>query len=58
MGTTLSDYRNTDNVAGENQNYLNVYGRNKSKCKVCGIVIEKIKMGGQGTHFCPQCQKL
>jgi formamidopyrimidine-DNA glycosylase len=57
MGTTLSDYRNTDNVAGENQNYLYVYGRNKAKCKVCGTVIEKIKMGGRGTHFCPKCQK-
>jgi formamidopyrimidine-DNA glycosylase len=57
MGTTLSDYLNTDNVAGENQNYLYVYGRNKAKCKVCGTVIEKIKMGGRGTHFCPKCQK-
>ena len=33
MGTTLSDYRNTDNVAGENQNYLFVYGRNGKNCK-------------------------
>jgi formamidopyrimidine-DNA glycosylase len=57
MGTTLSDYRNTDNVAGENQNYLNVYGRNKKACKTCKTEIEKIKLGGRGTHFCPQCQK-
>lgn len=56
MGTTLSDYRNTDNNKGDNQNYLNVYGREKANCKVCSTPIEKIKLGGRGTHFCPQCQ--
>ncbi|MCB0279680.1 MAG: DNA-formamidopyrimidine glycosylase [Calditrichaeota bacterium] len=57
MGTTLSDYRNTDNVAGENQNYLFVYGREKRECKVCATVIEKIRLAGRGTHYCPTCQK-
>ncbi|EAG4417330.1 DNA-formamidopyrimidine glycosylase, partial [Listeria monocytogenes] len=26
-------------------------------CVVCGTPIEKIKLNGRGTHFCPNCQK-
>lgn len=54
MGTRLSDYRDTDK--GENQNYLNVYGRENRECKVCKSKIVKIKSSGRGTHYCPQCQ--
>ena len=57
MGTTLSDYRNTDNFAGENQHYLMVYGQDKKECKNCKNIISKIVLAGRGTHFCPNCQK-
>ena len=57
MGTTLSDYRNTKNMGGENQNYLNVYGQTGQPCKACSEPIEKMVLGQRGTHFCPKCQK-
>lgn len=57
-GTTIHSFLCTGDVSGRFQNELYVYGRNKEKCYVCGSTIEKIKLGGRGTHFCPQCQKL
>jgi formamidopyrimidine-DNA glycosylase len=57
MGTTLSDYRNTKNMGGENQNYLNVYGQTGEPCFKCGSPIVKIVVGQRGTHYCPKCQK-
>lgn len=56
MGTTLSDYRNTRNIGGENQNYLQVYGQSGLNCLHCDQKIVKITLGGRGTHFCPRCQ--
>lgn len=56
MGTTLSDYRNTENISGQNQHYLMVYGQTGKPCRRCSTPIEKIKLGGRGTHFCPRCQ--
>jgi formamidopyrimidine-DNA glycosylase len=57
MGTTISDYRTTGGGFGENQHHLFVYGREGMTCLQCKMVIRKIKHGGRGTHFCPQCQK-
>lgn len=57
MGTTLSDYRNTKNIGGENQYYLYVYGLNGKACKQCNSIILRIKLAGRSTHFCPSCQK-
>lgn len=37
--------------------YANVYHRTGMDCKVCGSKIERIVVGGRGTHFCPSCQK-
>ena len=39
------------------QNELNVYGKKGESCKVCNTPIEKIVVGGRGTHYCPNCQK-
>lgn len=36
--------------------YAYVYGREKLPCKKCKTPIEKIKLGGRGTYFCPSCQ--
>ena len=34
-----------------------VYGKTGQPCLRCGTPIEKIQLGGRGTHFCPHCQK-
>lgn len=57
-GTTFRDYRNSEGEKGNHQEHLFVYSRNGLPCRKCGTMIEKIEVGGRGTHFCPQCQRL
>jgi formamidopyrimidine-DNA glycosylase len=57
-GSTLKDYRRPDGTSGGFQNYHQVYGRTGSPCPSCGLQIEKIRVAGRGTHYCPGCQKL
>ena len=33
------------------------HGRAGSPCPRCGTIIQKVWVGGRGTHFCPKCQK-
>ena len=57
-GTTIRSYTSSLGVIGNYQNYLMVHKREGEKCKVCGSIIERIKVGGRSTYFCPQCQKI
>jgi formamidopyrimidine-DNA glycosylase len=43
---------------GDFQNYFRVYGRDGSRCPVCGATILKFTVGQRGTHVCPNCQRL
>lgn len=43
---------------GRQQEKLNVYGQAGMPCPRCGTPIERIVVGGRGTHFCPHCQPL
>ena len=56
-GTTVSDWRDLFGMSGENQNHLEVYSREGKACRRCGGMIERTKIGGRGTWFCPICQK-
>jgi len=42
---------------GKYQQHFLVYGQKGKKCKRCGGVIQRIKLGGRGTFFCSICQK-
>jgi len=56
-GTTFSDFRDLE---GENGNFglqTNVYRRTGRECRKCGNLIEKQKIAGRSTHWCPNCQK-
>ncbi|MRG87670.1 DNA-formamidopyrimidine glycosylase [Salinibacillus xinjiangensis] len=57
-GTTIRSYLNSLGEIGMFQLQLFVYGRKGEECKKCQSLIEKIKVGGRGTHLCPHCQKL
>jgi formamidopyrimidine-DNA glycosylase len=58
-GTSDRDeaYRQISGEKGEHQNYLKVYGRDDRSCPVCGTIIQRVKIGGRGSFFCPECQK-
>jgi len=57
-GTTDSDYVNAEGKKGGMQDHLNVYHRTGQPCPGgCGGKVERITVGGRGTHFCPSCQK-
>ncbi len=56
-GTTFSDFRDLE---GENGNFglqTNVYRRTGKECRRCGNLIERQKITGRSTHWCPKCQK-
>jgi formamidopyrimidine-DNA glycosylase len=55
-GSTIRSYVNSQGQIGLFQLELFVYGRKGEACKRCGDGIEKIKLGGRGTHFCKSCQ--
>lgn len=57
-GTTFRDYQNGEGGQGSHQEHLYVYGRKGEACRSCGRPIERITVGGRGTHFCPQCQEV
>jgi formamidopyrimidine-DNA glycosylase len=58
QGATLSDYRTPTGASGSMQEEFRVYGREGEPCFRCGTPIEKIRVGGRGTWFCPRCQPL
>lgn len=56
-GTTIRSYVNSDGDMGMFQQELYVYGQQGEPCKKCHEPIEKLKVGGRGTHICIKCQK-
>ncbi len=57
-GSTIRSYVNSQGQIGMFQLELFVYGKKAEPCPKCGTQLEKIKVGGRGTHFCPACQKI
>ena len=56
-GSSVSDYRDSNNRPGSFQKHHLVYQRSGEPCTTCGESIEHIRVGGRGTHICPVCQK-
>ena len=55
-GTTFSDFRDVTGINGNYGGIAWVYRRENQPCRVCGTLIQRLKLGGRSTHFCPQCQ--
>lgn len=55
-GSSISDYRNAEGKLGYFQTKHRVYGKSGQVCPVCGREIERIKLGGRSTCYCPGCQ--
>lgn len=55
-GTTVHTYLDANGQTGGYQKMLKVYGHAGEACSKCGTTLEKIKVSGRGTTFCPKCQ--
>ncbi|MGL5032444.1 MAG: DNA-formamidopyrimidine glycosylase [Microcystaceae cyanobacterium] len=55
-GTTFSDFRDVTGINGNYGGIAWVYGRKGEACRVCGSPIERLKIAGRSSHFCPICQ--
>lgn len=55
-GTSVHTFLDATGDSGNYQNELKVYGHVDEACVRCGTTLEKIKVNGRGTTFCPQCQ--
>ena len=56
-GSTIRTYTNAFGEDGTMQDFHQVYDKAGQACSRCGSIIEKIQLGGRGTHFCPKCQR-
>jgi formamidopyrimidine-DNA glycosylase len=55
-GASFRDYVDGGGRAGSHQFHVKVFRRTGQPCYVCGAEIERTKVGGRSTHFCPRCQ--
>lgn len=56
-GSTISDFLNASQEKGYFQINFKVYGREGEACPLCSAKIEKQKIGGRASFYCPTCQK-
>lgn len=56
-GSTRVHFVDAEGHKGYFLDYAFVYWCDKHPCKVCGMEIKKISLGGRGTYLCPSCQK-
>lgn len=56
-GSSTSDYTDASGETGSFQEHHRVYQKTGIPCTECGSIIERIKLSGRSTHFCPSCQK-
>ena len=57
-GSTDRNYVNAEGKKGSYLGFARVFRRQGQTCPRCGHIIQKIRVAGRGTHFCPHCQKL
>lgn len=55
-GTTFSNFLNVQGVNGNYGGVAWVYNRTGEPCRICGTSIERIRLAGRSSHFCPTCQ--
>ncbi|MCH9714262.1 MAG: DNA-formamidopyrimidine glycosylase [Cyanobacteria bacterium] len=55
-GTTFSDFRDLTGTNGNYGGVALVYRRGGQPCRQCGTPIQRDKLGGRSSHWCPNCQ--
>ncbi len=56
-GSTLRDFVNSDGTSGYFQQQYHVYGRDNLHCHACKTLIQKQKIAGRSSFYCPNCQQ-
>ncbi len=56
-GTTIFTYLYKNNEQGQFQKFLKVHLKKGKPCPNCKTIIQKTKVNGRGTYYCPHCQK-
>lgn len=57
-GTTIRTFVTPTGVNGRYGGQAWVYARNGEPCRVCGTRIERLRLAGRSSHYCPRCQPL
>jgi formamidopyrimidine-DNA glycosylase len=55
-GSSIESFIDPAGQRGSFQEILNVYQRTGEPCRACGTPVERVVVGGRGTHYCPRCQ--
>jgi formamidopyrimidine-DNA glycosylase len=55
-GSRIRTYRSGSSIDGEFTLKIQAYGRDGQPCHRCHHRLDKITVGGRGTHYCPRCQ--
>ena len=55
-GSTDKNYLNAEGGRGQYLDHASVFRKEGTPCPRCGNPVEKIRLVGRGTHFCPNCQ--
>jgi formamidopyrimidine-DNA glycosylase len=56
-GASFKDYKDVAGEEGNMQMLVKVFRRTGKPCYSCGAPIQRVKLGGRSTHFCPACQR-
>lgn len=56
-GTTIRNYVGGSGLGGGFQQRLQVYARAGQPCRRCRGRLQRIRVAGRSTHFCPHCQR-
>ncbi len=55
-GSSIRDFVNPAGVKGKFAEHFVVYGRHNRPCNLCQTTIQRTKIQGRSTFFCPLCQ--
>jgi formamidopyrimidine-DNA glycosylase len=55
-GSSIRDYIGGSGAKGQYQKEFRVYGREGQPCVRCRTLIERIRLAGRSTYYCPRCQ--
>ncbi len=56
-GSSFDSYVDAKGEKGSHHLNVRIFRRTGQPCPTCGQAVQRIRLGGRSTHFCPGCQK-